>query len=89
MVSKSLLSVIVIFRLVLVSASFDTSEGAPQVQRSGQVDGERISNASDEPGNWLSYGRAYDEQRFSPLDQINDANVDRIGLAWSFDTGQR
>ena len=47
MVSKSLLSVIVI----LVSASFDTSEGAPQVQRSGQVDGERISNASDEPGN--------------------------------------
>lgn len=51
MVSKSLLSVIVILGLVLVSASFDTSEGAPQVQRSGQVDGERISNASDEPGN--------------------------------------
>ena len=31
------------------------------------VTGERIRNADAEPGNWLSNGRTYDEQRFSPL----------------------
>jgi quinohemoprotein ethanol dehydrogenase len=30
----------------------------------------------------MSYGRTYDEQRFSPLTQINDTNVSRLGLAW-------
>lgn len=33
--------------------------------------------------NWLSYGRTYSEQRFSPLTQINDRNVQNLGLAWS------
>ncbi len=33
--------------------------------------------------NWLSYGRNYSEQRFSPLEQINAGNVGKLGLAWS------
>jgi PQQ-dependent dehydrogenase (methanol/ethanol family) len=49
------------------------------------VDGARIAAADSEPGNWLSHGRTYDEQRFSPLDQINDANVADLGLAWHYD----
>lgn len=32
--------------------------------------------------NWLSYGRTYDEQRYSPLTNINDKNVAQLGLAW-------
>jgi quinohemoprotein ethanol dehydrogenase len=36
-------------------------------------------------GEWLSYGRDYAEQRFSPLTQISDANVGQLGLAWSAD----
>ncbi|MBD3666890.1 MAG: PQQ-dependent dehydrogenase, methanol/ethanol family, partial [Kangiella sp.] len=51
------------------------------------VDGERIINADAEPGNWMSHGRTYSEQRYSPLDQINDENASRLGLAWSFSTG--
>ena len=47
-----------------------------------QIDDERIINAESEPGNWLSYGRTYEEQRFSPLDQINRETVSRLGLAW-------
>ena len=31
-----------------------------------RVDGARIQNADREPGNWMSYGRTYDEQRYSP-----------------------
>jgi len=45
----------------------------------------RITNADREPGDWMSYGRTYDEQRFSPLDQINDRNVSGLGLAWYYD----
>jgi len=34
---------------------------------------------------WLSYGRDAGEQRFSPLDQVNDANIGQLGLAWFAD----
>lgn len=50
------------------------------------VDGERISNADNESGNWLAHGRTYSEQRFSPLTQIDDDNVQDLGLAWSYPT---
>jgi quinohemoprotein ethanol dehydrogenase len=49
------------------------------------VDSERLIEADGEPGSWMSYGRTYDEQRFSPLDQINDQNAKALGLAWSHD----
>ncbi len=49
------------------------------------ITAERIINADDEPQNWLSHGRTYSEQRFSPLDQINDDNVSKLGLAWYYD----
>ena len=52
---------------------------------SAQVDAKRLEQADREPGNWMSHGRTYNEQRFSPLTQINDQNVDKLGLAWSYD----
>jgi quinohemoprotein ethanol dehydrogenase len=47
------------------------------------VDGARIVAADKEPGNWMSHGRTYDEQRYSPLEKINDGNVAKLGLAWT------
>ena len=47
------------------------------------IDGARIIAADGEE--WLSYGRTYDEQRYSPLDQINPGNIGELGLAWSAD----
>ena len=47
------------------------------------VDAKRIENPS--PTEWLSHGRSYDEQRYSPLDRITDQNVAKLGLAWSYD----
>jgi PQQ-dependent dehydrogenase (methanol/ethanol family) len=41
--------------------------------------------ANNEPGSWLTTGGSYREQRFSPLDQINDTNVKQLGLAWYAD----
>ena len=48
---------------------------------------DRIRAADREPGNWLAHGRTYDEQRHSPLTDIDDANVGDLGLAWYRDTG--
>lgn len=50
------------------------------------VNKQRIMAADQEPGNWLAHGRTYDEQRFSPLTEINDKNVSELGLAWYFNT---
>jgi len=49
------------------------------------VNASLIINADREPGNWMTYGRTYGEQRFSPLDQINYQNVSQLGLAWYYD----
>jgi quinohemoprotein ethanol dehydrogenase len=35
--------------------------------------------------NWAAYGRTYSEAHYSPLTQINDATVPRLGLAWTLD----
>lgn len=48
-----------------------------------RVDAQRLVQADREPGNWMSHGRTYDEQRFSPLDQVNAGNVGQLGLAWT------
>jgi quinohemoprotein ethanol dehydrogenase len=36
---------------------------------------------------WTMYGRTADEQRFSPLTQINEQNIDQLGLVWSKELG--
>jgi quinohemoprotein ethanol dehydrogenase len=59
---------------------------APQKQLGGDVDGAKIAAADSDPGEWLSHGRTYSEQRFSPLAQINTHNVDRLGVAWEYRT---
>ncbi|ATQ43512.1 PQQ-dependent dehydrogenase, methanol/ethanol family [Caulobacter mirabilis] len=51
----------------------------------GGVDGKRIAAADQTPGEWITHGRTYGEQRFSPLDKINVANAGQLGLAWSYD----
>ena len=48
------------------------------------LNGDSIAGQGE--GDWFAHGRTYSEQRFSPLQQINADNVDRLGLAWSFDT---
>src|ERR1700731_2077436 len=71
--------------LVLVSAACSRARSAEQNAKPADVNEARILHADREPGNWMTYGRTYDEQRFSPLDQINDHNVSQLGLAWYFD----
>lgn len=61
------------------------SEAAEESTRTAWIDHDRLANADAEPGNWMSHGRTWSEQRYSPLDQINAANVGQLGLAWFHD----
>src|SRR2546421_6954078 len=36
-----------------------------------------------DPADWLMVSRTYDEQRFSPLSQINKTNVGQLRMAWA------
>ncbi len=56
----------------------------------GAVTSERLLDADSDPAQWMSYGRTYGEQRYSPLAQINTSNVGGLGLAWfaDFDTNR-
>lgn len=51
----------------------------------GAVSEARLLSAGADSGNWLTTGRTYDEQRHSPLTQINDSTVGELGLAWHAD----
>ena len=55
------------------------------ISRNADVDAARIEGADRDSANWLTYGRTYSEQRFSPLKAINDSNVSQLGLVWHFD----
>lgn len=48
------------------------------------LNAERMRNAEREANNWLGHGRTYSEQRYSPLRQIDQANVAKLGLAWTY-----
>jgi quinohemoprotein ethanol dehydrogenase len=43
-----------------------------------------IAEEKNDRGNWLAHGRTFNEQRFSPLKQINEQNVGQLGLAWHY-----
>jgi len=55
----------------------------------GAVQDKQISTIEDNSGDWLTYGRNYGEERFSPLGQITKENVGQIGLAWSLNLGTK
>jgi quinohemoprotein ethanol dehydrogenase len=45
------------------------------------------SRGTDDGADWITHGRTYDEQRFSPLKQIHEQNVSKLGLVWSRELG--
>src|SRR5258708_35720223 len=46
-----------------------------------------LRSSDKDAGNWLMYGRTYDDHRFSPLNQINPQSIAKLGLAWSHEFG--
>jgi quinohemoprotein ethanol dehydrogenase len=74
--------------LLISALTFLTSSAFAQAQRPGKVDDATLRNAAQGKGeDWLSYGFTPQETRYTPLSQINTANVSRLGLAWSVEAG--
>ena len=81
---KNYLLVLIGIGLFACNSQDEIKNGEP-LESSQPAEYLRISEAESEPQNWLSHGRTYKEQRFSPLDQINSENIDELGLHWFFD----
>ncbi len=68
--------------LLLAAASLG---GTLWAQRSRQVDDALLKSGSKNGDEWVSYGVNWSEQRYSPLKEINDSNISRLGLAWTYE----
>jgi quinohemoprotein ethanol dehydrogenase len=77
MLKRSLIACVVFPILLVLGPSTQT---AP-------VDDSRLRSGDQDTSNWLMYGRTYDDHRFSPLNQINEQTVGKLGLAWSRELG--
>ena len=49
-----------------------------------RVDGQLIRDNAKVGKDWPTYGLDYAESRFSRLTQVSDANVGKLGLAWTY-----
>jgi len=86
-------AMIALAAMLMLAACSDANKSdsptAMATSTAAAVDGARIQAADDEPGQWMSHGRNYSEDRFSPLTTIKDSNVEQLGLAWSLDLGTK
>jgi quinohemoprotein ethanol dehydrogenase len=71
--------------IVLMLCFAGPVEPAGAAESAANVDATRITKADQDPANWMTYGRTYSEQRFSPLVRIKVDNAKQLGLAWYAD----
>ena len=71
--------------MLLLSVAIAGPEPACAAGPPANVDANRIVRADQDPADWLTYGRTYSEQRYSPLARITADHVKQLGLAWYAD----
>ena len=74
--------VVVLMTLAIAVASPGNRHAAI---RAGDVTDARVIAAAPRGRNWLVLGGDFGSRHFSPLRQIDDGNVARLGLAWALD----
>ncbi|MGH1419246.1 MAG: pyrroloquinoline quinone-dependent dehydrogenase [Hyphomicrobiaceae bacterium] len=74
----------IIFKIFVTITFTSMSSG---LAMAGTVDDARLKSASKDKLNWMSYGRDYTNQRFSPLKQINTETIKRLVPKWIYQTG--
>ncbi len=70
------------------AASLSLALLTPPAGAAPPVDDARLAAAGSDPANWLTHGRSWSEQRYSPLAQIDEGSVARLGPAWVHETGE-
>jgi alcohol dehydrogenase (cytochrome c) len=69
------------FLATIVASTALVIPSVAQVKNYIPVTQEMLLNPS--PDDWLMYSRTYDAQRYSPLKEINRANVGQLRMAWT------
>jgi quinohemoprotein ethanol dehydrogenase len=80
--TRTLIATLVV---ALACSACQKREPAAAAPEPAKVDATRIVQADQDPGNWLTHGRTYSEQRYSPLAKVDAGNVKQLGLAWYLD----
>ncbi len=68
---------------ILIGVSILASADTPP--KPGNVTEARVLTEASDGTNWLVGGRDFEEQHFSPLKQVTDKNIGKLGLAWATD----
>jgi PQQ-dependent dehydrogenase (methanol/ethanol family) len=68
-------------------AACGNSDDNKEAKPFADVDSVRLENADADNSVWLTHGRTYAEDRYSPLKQVNANNVGDLGLRWWYDLG--
>lgn len=69
---------------LLLSACGDNNKAAAELDTAEKAS-ETLLKTGGNGNEWGAVGYSYDEQRYSPLNQINDSNVGELGIAWFAD----
>ncbi len=70
--------------ILLLNSCADEKPATP-----GFIDQARLLRADEQPENWMSLGRDFKQQHFSPLTKINEGNISDLGFAWEYDASSR
>jgi quinohemoprotein ethanol dehydrogenase len=70
---------------MVLGSTLSQRSSAAQPSGPGNVTEARVSSEVSSGKDWLVNGRDFGERHFSPLAQITDRNIDKLGLAWSLD----
>ena len=71
--------------LLLIATTIALQSLADSPGKAGDVNEARVLSEAAEGSNWLLNGRTFEAQHFSPLREITDQNVTKLGLAWFLD----
>jgi len=64
-----------------------TKKAATKEPTFTSVTDQMLKGARSDGKNWVTYGRDYSNQRWSPLTQINTSNVSGLRVTWMYQTG--
>ncbi|MCS4293733.1 quinoprotein glucose dehydrogenase [Comamonas sp. BIGb0152] len=85
--AKSLLSLGLVAVLAVLGLSWFNDPQEVNGTLARAPSSQRTPVAGVAEGDWPAYGRTQAGVRFSPLAQINDSNVNKLQLAWKYQTG--
>jgi len=71
--------------LLLIATTIALQSLADSPGKAADVNEARVLSEAAEGRNWLLSGRTFEAQHFSPLREITDQNVSKLGLAWFLD----